>query len=126
MSLFFVALAVMAKAPAIPANAAPICLGTTRAVAKVLVGKVISGTKAKAAPTVARDWPPEFRRAIVDNDARLKARIVVTGCNRTMCKGFKKGSFSTQVMYLPCRCILDFMSVFVKFGIQRERAQWTQ
>ena len=56
----------------------------------------------------------------------MAVRIVATGCNRTMCKGFKKGSFSTQVMYLPCRCILDFMSVFVKFGIQRERAQWVQ
>ena len=41
----------------------------------------------------------------------MAVRIVATGCNRTMCKGFKKGSFSTQVMYLPCRCILDFMSV---------------
>ena len=74
LSLFFVAPTIMANGPAVPRKAFPKGKGKGNAVAGMSVGKAISGTTAKAASKAASRVAREFRRAIYDNGARLKAR----------------------------------------------------
>ena len=74
LSMFFVAPTSMANGPASPGKALPKGKGKGDAFAGVPVGKAKFGTTAKAASKAASRVVREFRRAIYEDGARLKAR----------------------------------------------------